>query len=107
MSRGRLRLRGTARGEGCAIRQVRVAIGRKVGKQCRFMRANGRFGARRSCLRTQYVRARGTTRWSLNKRVRLPRGSYLVWSRAIDSAGQIERKAKARNLLARRIGRRR
>ena len=100
-----LRLRGTAKGAGCRIAQVRVAIGRKVGSQCRFLRANGRFGARRSCLRTQYLRARGTTRWSLAKRVRLPRGSYLVWSRAIDSAGQIERKAKARNLLARRIRR--
>jgi hypothetical protein len=105
LSRSGLRLRGTARGRGCSVRQVRVAIGRKVGKQCRFLKANGRFGAKRSCLRTQYLRAKGTTRWTLNKRVRLPRGSYLVWSRAIDSAGQIERKAKARNLLARRIRR--
>jgi hypothetical protein len=107
LSRSGLRLRGTARGRGCTVRQVRVAIGRKVGKQCRFLQANGKFGKKRSCLRTRYVRARGTTRWSLTKRVRLPRGSYLVWSRAIDSAGQIERKAKKRNLLARRIGRRR
>jgi hypothetical protein len=102
-----LRLRGTAKpAAGCRIAQVRVAVGRKVGKLCRFLQANGRFGTKRSCLRTQYLRAKGTTRWTLNRKVRLPRGSYLVWSRAIDSAGTIERKARTRNLLARRIGRR-
>lgn len=103
ITRSRLRLRGTARGRGCSVTKVRVAIGRKVGRQCRFLRGNGRFGSRRSCLRTQYLNAGGRTRWSLNRRVRLPRGSYLIWSRAIDSSGQIERKAKARNLLARRV----
>jgi hypothetical protein len=103
MTRTGLRLRGTARGSGCAISQVRVAIGRKTGSRCRFLRESGRFGAPRSCLRTQYLRARGTRRWSLTKRVRLPRGSYLVWSRAIDSAGTIERKAQRRNLLRRGI----
>ena len=103
ITRSALRLRGTARGRGCAVSKVRVAIARKSGSQCRFLRSNGRFSARRSCLRTSYLTARGKTRWSLNKRVRLPRGSYLIWSRAIDSAGQIERKAKARNLLARRV----
>jgi hypothetical protein len=99
VTRSGLRLRGTAAGAGCEIRQVRVAVGRKTGSRCRFLRSSGRFGAPRSCLRTQYLRARGTRRWSLTKRARLPRGSYLVWSRAIDSAGTIERKAQRRNLL--------
>jgi hypothetical protein len=96
-------LKGTAKGAGCAVAQVRVAIGRKVGRQCRFLQASGRFGAKRSCLRTQYLKARGTTRWTLARKARLPRGSYLVWSRAIDSAGTIERKARSRNLLAARV----
>jgi hypothetical protein len=98
-----LRLRGTAAGSGCAVRQVRVAVARKTGSRCRFLQASGRFGSPRSCLRTTYLRARGTRRWSLTTRARLPRGSYLVWSRAIDSAGTIERKAARRNLLRRSV----
>ena len=102
-----LRLRGTSRAAtGCRVTKVRVAIGRKVGSGCRFLRANGRFGSRRSCLRTQYITARGTNRWTLRLRARLPRGSYLLWSRAIDNAGTIERKFARRNLLRARVGRR-
>ena len=103
MTRKRLRLRGTARGRGCKIRRVRVAIGRKVGSKCRFLKADGRFGKRRSCLRTTYINAKGTRRWKLHRKVRLPRGKYLVWSRAIDSAGQVERKANRRNLMRGRL----
>ncbi len=103
---GGLRLRGVARGFGCRITKVRVAVARKTGKQCRFLQNNGRFSARRSCLRTSYLTTRGTTRWTMTKRVRLPRGRYNVWSRAIDSAGQIERKQRTRNLIRLRVGRR-
>jgi hypothetical protein len=99
ITRRGLTLRGTARGRGCAVRRVRVAVGRKVGSRCRFLRADGRFGRPTSCRRTRYLSARGTTRWTLRRRVRLPRGEYLLWSRAIDSAGNIERKARRRNLL--------
>ena len=103
ITRSRLMLRGRARGRGCKIKRVRVAIGRKVGSQCRFLRANGRFGARRSCLRTQYINARGRTTWRLNRKVRLPRGKYLIWSRAIDTRGTVERKFNRRNLARARL----
>ena len=82
-----------------------VAIGRKTGKQCRFLRAGGSFGPKRSCLRTEYLRARGTKSWRLDTKARLPRGSYVVWSRAVNSAGTIERKAEARNLLLTKVKR--
>jgi hypothetical protein len=103
ISRARLRLRGRAQGDGCRIKRVRVAIGRKVGSECRFLRKGGRFGKRRSCLRTQYINAKGTNRWRLNRKVRLPRGKYLIWSRAIDSSGQVERKYNRRNLMRGRL----
>jgi hypothetical protein len=103
LSTAGLRLKGVARGRGCKIKRVRVAVGRKVGRLCRFLQPSGRFGAKRSCLRTQYISAKGRTKWRLNRKVRLPRGKYLVWSRAIDSRGVIERKANPRNLMRQRL----
>ncbi len=99
LRRSGVRLRGAATpGAGCKLAAVSVAIGRKVGKQCRFMRSSGRFGKKVNCRRTTYVKARGTTRWSFDKTLRLPRGSYNVWSRAINTAGTRERKSAKRNL---------
>ena len=103
LSRSGLQLRGTARGNGCRVTKVRVALARKTGSQCRFLKANGRFSAKRSCLRTSYLTAKGTSRWTFSKRVRLPRAKYNVWSRAIDAAGQIERKQRTRNLIRLRV----
>ena len=104
--RSGLRVRGTARGNGCRVTKVRVAIARKTGKLCKFLSAKGFFRAQRSCRRTQYMTARGTSRWSLRVPGRLQRGKYLAWSRAIDSAGNVERKARPRNFLRLRVGRR-
>ncbi len=60
------RLSGTAApGTGCTLKSVGVAIGRKVGDGCRFLQAGGRFGSPRSCLRTQYLPAKGLARWTL------------------------------------------
>ena len=39
-----------------------------------------------------------TVSWSYTLGAKLPRGRYLAWSRALDAAGNIERKAKAHNL---------
>jgi hypothetical protein len=92
-------LRGSARDAGCLVKHVDVAIARKVGRQCRFLQASGRFGKRRSCLRTQYVRAAGTSSWVLRIKRRLPRGRYIAWSRAYNENGDFERKHKPRNFI--------
>ena len=103
---GSARLRGSATpGANCTLRSVSVAIGRKTGRQCRYLKADGTFGPKVSCLRTTYLRAKGTRSWSFDKAVKLPKGSYLVWSRAVNSAGTVEKKAKARNLLATKVRR--
>ncbi len=103
---GGARLRGTATpGAGCTLRSVSVAIGRRTGSRCRFLRADGTFGATVSCARTRYLRATGTARWRLDKKVRLPRGAYVVWSRAVNSAGQIEKQVRTRNLLRTKVTR--
>jgi hypothetical protein len=86
------------------MRSVRVAIGRRLSaRRCRFLRGDGRFGPAVSCLRTTYLSARGAARWSLSVRARLPRGRYVAWVRGIDVFGNVERKARSRNLSRFRI----
>jgi len=104
LTRKGLRLRGTANGLRCPVTKVRVAVGRKIGKRCRYLQPTGRFGKKVRCTQTSYLTTKGTKRWSITKRARLPKGSYLVWSRAIDTAGNIERKANRRNLVKRKVG---
>ena len=102
-------LRGRSRDRGCGpkgagkVAHVSVAIGRAVGRRCRYVRANGTFGPVVSCLRTKYMRARGTTSWRFTYRHRLPRGRYVAWVRGVDSAGNVERKARKRNLTRFRV----
>jgi hypothetical protein len=94
------RLRGTAADRACGRRgrlaRVTVAVARRVQGGCRYLRASGRFGMRTSCRRPTYVNARGTKRWSLGVHHRLARGTYVVRSRAIDAAGNVERKRRLR-----------
>jgi len=85
------------------LRRVEVAVGRRVGKQCRFLRANGSFGARVSCSRTSYLRAHGTANWTFVLKRKLPAGKYLAWVRGVDAAGNRERKNSKRNLITFRI----
>lgn len=98
MTREGLRVRGRASGRGCRLRRVKVSVARKVGKRCRFLRADGTFSKRRSCLRTSYLNTTGKRKWSFRRTLRLPKGKYLIWSRAVGEGG-IERKAKTRNML--------
>ncbi len=109
------RLRGTAADRACTRRgrvaRVTIAVARRVHGGCRYLQASGRFGRRTSCRRPTYVAARGTRRWSLRLRRQLARGTYVVRSRAIDAAGNVERKrrlrGRARNFIALRVGRQR
>ena len=94
-------LRSTAKDAG-SVRRVRVSVARHVGKLCRFLKANRSFTKARSCDKHSYLNAKGTSSWSL-KLPSLPSGRYTIWSRGIDAAGNIERKARGRNLIAVRI----
>jgi hypothetical protein len=94
LARTGVRLSGTSRDRGCVgapgaaprVARVTVAIGRVAGRgRCAFLRANGRFGAPRSCRRPVYLRARGTSRWSFAMRARLRAGTYEITVRALDA----------------------
>ena len=106
-SRTRVTLRGTSSDRGCRgtgrLVRVTVSVGRAVGSRCRFLRADGSFGPRVSCLRTPYLDTRGTSRWSVSLRARFPRGRYKVFVRGIDAAGNVERKQRTRNFARLRV----
>ncbi|HEY6761158.1 MAG TPA: Ig-like domain repeat protein [Baekduia sp.] len=95
-------LHGTASDAAGSIRRVRVSVARHIGKLCRFLQANRTFSKARSCDKTSYLDAKGTSAWSL-KLPSLPHGRYTIWTRGIDAAGNVERKGRGRNLLVLRI----
>jgi hypothetical protein len=82
---------------------VEVAVARVLGRRCRFLKRNGHFGARTSCRRRVYLKAAGTRRWRFSRRGRFPKGSYRVWVRAVDRAGNIELRAGRTNTLGFRV----
>ncbi|MDQ6914772.1 MAG: hypothetical protein M3155_03050 [Actinomycetota bacterium] len=95
MGRRRILLRGRASDRGCGaargrVRRIEVAIVRRVGRRCRFLAANGRFGRVTTCRAARFLRARGTTRWLFVRRGRFRAGRYVIYVRAIDAAGNVE-----------------
>ena len=100
-SRRRLRFRGRATDTGCGhrVNTVRVSISRRLAHQrCRFLLGNMRFRAPRSCKRPSYLPATGRGSFSFARKLKLPKGRYVIWTRGIDAAGNVERKARTRNL---------
>ena len=90
------------------VAQVRVAIARRVGRRCRFLDDQGRFGKRTKCSGGTYVPARvrqpaRAVRWNYSVGARLPKGRYFAWARGFDAEGNLERKNRKRNLLKFRI----
>jgi hypothetical protein len=82
-----------------------VSVARQVGHRlCRYLRTDGRFTRKAtSCTRSKFIRARGTTTWHFTSKRAIPAGHYRVWVRAIDRAGNVERKRSGRNGNGRRL----
>jgi hypothetical protein len=93
-------IRGMAIDEGCgaagagAVKHVSVAVERKVGKRCQHLLRNGRLGRAGACSTHVWLPAKGTKTWSFKLRHKLPNGRYLVSSRAVDGAGNVEARAR-------------
>jgi hypothetical protein len=101
-SRRSLSLSGTSKDRGCRkgkakaalkgnVKRVSIAVARKVGSRCRYLRKSGGFGPSRSCAKAVYITARGTSRWSLKLRGSFPVGRYLARVRATDRRGNVEK----------------
>jgi hypothetical protein len=88
-------LRGIAIDQGCgaagsgSLKRVSVAIERKTGKRCQHLLRNGRLGRANACSHV-WLPAKGKASWSLHLAHKLPRGKYMVSTRAVDSAGNVE-----------------
>jgi hypothetical protein len=86
------------------VKRVQVAIGRKVGKKCRFYKGHGRFTAKRSCRRSKYVRAHvgrkrpGKVPWTFRARRGFGKpATYIVRARGIDTDGNVETRLRRYN----------
>lgn len=78
------------------VRRVYVSVYQNFRHgRCRFLSGDGRLSARRSCARPIEFRARGTAQWSLRRRLRIPRGSYLIRADAVDGFGHHQRRSGA------------
>lgn len=80
---------------------LRLVGGARVSSaKCLALRRGGRFKSvkRRhgKCSRPTFVRAKGTTRWSFKLSTGLPRGTYVLFSRAVDRTGKKETSFSAR-----------
>lgn len=105
-------LTGTASGD---VARVEVALVRASGgaraarARCAWLAPNGKLRTMRRtrgrCLTPVWVPAKGTRRWRLRLRRKLPKGSYVLYSRAISRAGAPENRysKRDRNRLALRL----
>jgi len=96
-------LRGTGTDKGCCtsfVARIQVSVSRRDGKKCEFLTRAARLSHESSCSKAHWLNASGTATWSLHLPKRLPHGSYRISTRAVDSAGNVER-AHARRLAIR------
>ncbi len=113
LSRRRALLRGVSRDRGCRsanlihppakVARVDISIakvrGKGRGKNCRFMKKNGRLARHyTNCRRPILIRAKGTRHWKFARKVRLARGNYRVVARGVDIYRNKERPARRRNI---------
>jgi hypothetical protein len=94
-------LRGTARDVGCGVAMVTVSFARQSKGKCLFLTTKRKLSRPARCS-GHFLVATGTKNWRVELPKRLPRGTYVVRSRAIDFAGNVEaRQSHARRLRVR------
>jgi hypothetical protein len=93
-------LRGTAADVGCGVDRVTISVQRKSGKRIKTLFRTRPFLRKLRHGRQHWLVARGTTHWSFRLSKRLPHGTYLIRTRAIDFAGNVQ-KPRVRRLRLR------
>jgi hypothetical protein len=84
---------GTAR-DDVGVKRVDVAVVAGSGKACRRLTKDGSLKPG-DCKKPVWLRAKGTAKWRFALKKPLPKGRYVVRSRATDNAGHRERTFKA------------
>jgi hypothetical protein len=73
------------------VAKVQIALQSKKGKKCKQLKKSGKFAKLAKCdAPTSWLLAKGTTKWSFKLKRKLKKGSYTVFARATDSAGQVQ-----------------
>jgi hypothetical protein len=78
------------------VGRVEVSVARKSGKRCRHLNSRGNLGRTQSCAKSDWLRAKlghqrnGKVPWTFKGRKKLPRGSYVMVVRAVDSTGTVD-----------------
>src|SRR4051794_2699283 len=93
------------------VARVDVFVARHTGRRCRFLTAGGRLGKARSCKRLVRLRAKtrlignatNKTAWSFARKVRMPRGRYVVGVRGTDTFGHRELRRRKYNTIEVRV----
>ena len=97
-------LRGSATDAGgCqanSVALVSVSIALKHGKRCQFLTKKAKLSRASSCSQPHFLTAVGTKNWRVNLPRRMKHGTYQILTRAVDSAGNVER-AHAQRLAIR------
>jgi hypothetical protein len=107
LNRKRVGVSGRSADRACPGREavaVTVAISKREGRRCRFVKANGRLSQPRKCgqpikLRTKakYDKRTRKVSWSLKKALKVPRGRYRLRVTAADQSGNLERRTSRKN----------
>lgn len=79
---------GTATDDG-AVAKVEVGLLQVKGKKCKQLTStSAKFAKSKSCSApTKFLKAKGTSSWSLKLRKKLPKGRYVVFAKATDDKG--------------------
>ncbi|MFZ0041259.1 MAG: S53 family peptidase, partial [Solirubrobacteraceae bacterium] len=96
---------GSSNNRGCngRVRKVAVSLARSIRghSRCRFLTAKGTFARVTSCKPRDFVRARGTKRWTYRKLRRFPKGVYFVWAHATNTRGLTTRNTARKHIFFR------
>ena len=88
---------GVAGPDRSDVAAVEVALARRVGTQCRFRTRSGSLTAARACTARLYLKAKSSGgNWTLPLRKGLAPGTWRVWVRATDGAGNVQKVGIAR-----------
>lgn len=71
------------------VKLVEIALVRKDGKKCKSLGSNGKL-KKSSCKPATWLAAKGTTKWTFKLKRKLESGRYSLYSRATDTAGNVE-----------------
>jgi hypothetical protein len=86
----KVRISGRAKADTVGVARVQVAIARISGGRCSYWSERRKRFVNGSCLKPMWVRAGGTSRWSVSvSRKALKGGRYAIRSRAIQRVTRV------------------